>query len=160
MRSASPTPLGAVMLRTCCASQGLAPPDFGRRGFAGVGCARPTARRVGAGELQRERGAPGVRAAARAPRPALSGSVCVVRNARGRRGPPTGDHARVLRRPRWLRTGGEPAYPIRVLRNVWYDTASSRARRYQTETPLTPEDVELVADPRADPDIALHARAA
>jgi len=67
-------------------------------------------------------------------------------------------YARVLRRPRWLRHGGELAYLMRVLRNVWHDTLTSRARRPEIPTEL--EEVEFAADPGSDPDLLLDARAA
>jgi len=67
-------------------------------------------------------------------------------------------YLRVLQRPRWLRRGGELAYLMRVLRNVWHDTLSSRARRQETRGGL--EEVEFAPDPRADPDLLLEARAA
>src|SRR3954471_13821468 len=65
-------------------------------------------------------------------------------------------YARVLRRPRILRRSGELAYLMGVLRNVWYDSASRR----RPETSTTIEDVEFVADHRADPHAILEARAA
>jgi RNA polymerase sigma-70 factor, ECF subfamily len=65
-------------------------------------------------------------------------------------------YARVLRRPRVLRRSGELAYLMGVLRNVWRDSTS--ARRAQTAASV--EDVEFVADRRADPDALLEARAA
>jgi len=67
-------------------------------------------------------------------------------------------YARVLRRPRFVRAGGERAYLMRVLRNVWYDTAGSPARRH--EAAAAPEEFEFMADVRADPEILLEARAA
>ena len=67
-------------------------------------------------------------------------------------------YARVLRRPRWLRPGGETAYLMRVLRNVWYDTLRSRARR--EEIPTDSEQVEFAVDARADPEVLLESRAA
>jgi RNA polymerase sigma-70 factor (ECF subfamily) len=67
-------------------------------------------------------------------------------------------YARVLRRPRWLRQGGELAYLMRVLRNVWHDTVSSRARHHETPTEL--EQVDFATDARSDPDMLLEARAA
>jgi RNA polymerase sigma-70 factor, ECF subfamily len=68
-------------------------------------------------------------------------------------------YARVLRRPRWLRqSGGELAYLIRVLRNVWYDTLRSRATRQ--EIPMELEHAEFATDSRADPDVLLDARGA
>jgi RNA polymerase sigma-70 factor, ECF subfamily len=68
-------------------------------------------------------------------------------------------YARVLRRPRRLRqSGGELAYLIRVLRNVWYDTLKSRATRQ--EIPMELEHAEFATDSRADPDVLLDARGA
>jgi RNA polymerase sigma-70 factor (ECF subfamily) len=67
-------------------------------------------------------------------------------------------YARVLRRPRFVRAGGERAYLLRVLRNVWYDTASTLARRH--EAAAAPEMFEFVADVRGDPEILSEARAA
>jgi len=67
-------------------------------------------------------------------------------------------YAQVLRRPRWLRHGGELPYLMRVLRNVWYGMLTARARRPEVPTEL--EQVELAADPGADPDLLLDARAA
>jgi RNA polymerase sigma-70 factor (ECF subfamily) len=67
-------------------------------------------------------------------------------------------YARVLRRPRWLRRGGELAYLLRVLRNTWHDTVTSPARRRVQATPV--EELEFVVDPRADLDELLDARAA
>jgi RNA polymerase sigma-70 factor, ECF subfamily len=68
-------------------------------------------------------------------------------------------YARVLRRPRRLRQGGgELAYLVRVLRNVWHDTVRSRATR--PELPLELEHAEFTADSRADPDVLLEAREA
>jgi len=67
-------------------------------------------------------------------------------------------YARVLRRPRFVRAGGERAYLMRVLRNVWYDTAGSPARRH--EAAAGPEVFAFVADVRGDPEVLLEARAA
>jgi RNA polymerase sigma-70 factor (ECF subfamily) len=67
-------------------------------------------------------------------------------------------YARVLRRPRWLRQGGELAYLMRVLRNVWHDSLNARARRFEIPTEL--EEIEFAADPGADPDLLLETRAA
>ncbi len=67
-------------------------------------------------------------------------------------------YARVLRRPRRLRRGGELAYLLRVLRNTWYDTVTSPARRRVQAMPV--EELEFVVDPRADLDELLDARAA
>src|SRR3954468_12878289 len=69
-------------------------------------------------------------------------------------------YARVLRRPRWLRQGGELAYLMHVLRNVWYDVANARrdapVARFDDEL----EHTDFAADHRPDPDLALEARAA
>jgi RNA polymerase sigma-70 factor (ECF subfamily) len=68
-------------------------------------------------------------------------------------------YARVLRRPRCLyQSGGELAYLLRVLRNVWYDTLRSRAAH--PEIRMEFEHVEFVADSRADADTLLDARGA
>src|SRR3954464_2114458 len=65
-------------------------------------------------------------------------------------------YARVLRRPRLLRRSGELAYLMGVLRNVWYDSVNAR----HPQTAATLEDVEFVADQRADPHAILEVRAA
>ena len=67
-------------------------------------------------------------------------------------------YACVLRRPRWLRHGSERAYLMQVLRNVWYDTANSGARR--REIPVEPEELDFAADARADPDLLVETHAA
>ena len=67
-------------------------------------------------------------------------------------------YARVLRRPRWLRSGRERAYLMRVLRNVWYDTRNSAARR--REIPMELDELDFAADARADPDVLVETRAA
>ena len=69
-------------------------------------------------------------------------------------------YARVLRQPRWLRQGGELAYLMRVLRNVWYDAARTRRDAPSAGFEDGFEQAEFVADARADPDVLLEARAA
>src|SRR3954447_23969489 len=66
-------------------------------------------------------------------------------------------YARVLRRPRLLR-GSELAYLLGVLRNVWYDSVTSSARCPLSATPV--DELDFVADRRADPEVLLEARAA
>ncbi len=56
--------------------------------------------------------------------------------------------ARVLSRPRFVRRGGERAYLMRVLRNIWIDFARARAARVE---PIGGEAVEWVADDGSDP---------
>jgi RNA polymerase sigma-70 factor (ECF subfamily) len=66
-------------------------------------------------------------------------------------------YARVLRRPRFLRRDGDLPYLLRVLRNVWITQGRTQARR---ATLGDPEELDLVADPRGEPQItALEARA-
>jgi DNA-directed RNA polymerase specialized sigma24 family protein len=67
-------------------------------------------------------------------------------------------YARVSRRPRWVRYGSERAYPMRVLRNVSYDTLNSGTRR--REVPAELEEVEFAADARAHPELFVATRAA
>jgi RNA polymerase sigma-70 factor (ECF subfamily) len=67
-------------------------------------------------------------------------------------------YARVLRRPRLLRREDDAAYLMRALRNTWINwRSSSHSRR---SVPTEPEQMEFVADPSADPQRALEARAA
>src|SRR4051794_14402535 len=66
-------------------------------------------------------------------------------------------YARVLRRPRRLRSS-ELAYLLGVLRNVWYDSVKSRVRCPLDATPV--DELDFVADRRADPEVLLEARAA
>jgi RNA polymerase sigma-70 factor, ECF subfamily len=58
-------------------------------------------------------------------------------------------YARVLRRPRLLRRDGDIAYLLRALRNTWIAMRSAQASRARTVE--LREDVEWIADPRADP---------
>ena len=68
-------------------------------------------------------------------------------------------YARVLCRPRRLHHhGADLAYLRRVLRNIWFDTLSRRARH--PELPLELEHAEYTADRRADPAVLLDARGA
>jgi RNA polymerase sigma-70 factor (ECF subfamily) len=67
-------------------------------------------------------------------------------------------YARVLRRPRMVRSGGELAYLLRALHNVWCDALAAAKRRPLAAT--SSEELEFVADPRADPGGGLQARAA
>src|SRR4051794_38213323 len=62
-------------------------------------------------------------------------------------------YARVLRRPRWLRQGGELAYLMRALRNVWHDLATTRRNTPPAnfEDPL--EQIEFAPDARGDADL-------
>jgi RNA polymerase sigma-70 factor (ECF subfamily) len=55
--------------------------------------------------------------------------------------------ARVLRKPRFLRSEDDTGYLLRVLRNTFVSQRRSAARRPQT-APL-PDDSELLEDPRA-----------
>jgi RNA polymerase sigma-70 factor, ECF subfamily len=58
-------------------------------------------------------------------------------------------YARVLRKPRLLRHEDDAAYLLRALRNTWIGWRSSaHARR---SVPLSPDRLEFVADPGADP---------
>jgi RNA polymerase sigma-70 factor (ECF subfamily) len=68
-------------------------------------------------------------------------------------------YARVLRRPRFVRQDGDLAYLLRALRNTWISLArSSGAAR---AVPASPETLEFVTDPHADPAASgLDARAA
>ena len=66
-------------------------------------------------------------------------------------------YARVLRRPRLLRRT-ELAYLVRVLRNVWYDTLTARARHHVHGACV--DELDFIADPRTDPELLLEARAA
>jgi RNA polymerase sigma-70 factor (ECF subfamily) len=65
-------------------------------------------------------------------------------------------YARVLRRPRFVRSDGDLAYLLRALRNTWVSLGRS-----SQATPMDPEKIEFVADPGADPAIGdLDAQAA
>jgi RNA polymerase sigma-70 factor (ECF subfamily) len=55
--------------------------------------------------------------------------------------------ARVLRKPRILRSDDDLGYLLRVLRNTFFSTRRTAARRPQTTA--LPDDMDLVADPRA-----------
>lgn len=66
-------------------------------------------------------------------------------------------YARVMSRPRWLRTG-ELRYLMRALRNAWVDMVRSRAAH--PSVPCAPEDLEFVAARGADPELAVQARVA
>ncbi|MGZ4173499.1 MAG: RNA polymerase sigma factor [Solirubrobacteraceae bacterium] len=55
--------------------------------------------------------------------------------------------AKVLRKPRMLRSEDDLGYLLRVLRNTFFSQRRMAARRPRT-TPL-PEDLDLVADPTA-----------
>jgi RNA polymerase sigma-70 factor (ECF subfamily) len=56
-------------------------------------------------------------------------------------------YARVLRKPRFLRSEDDAGYLLRVLRNTFFSQRRSAARRPQT-TPL-PDTLDLLEDPRA-----------
>jgi RNA polymerase sigma-70 factor, ECF subfamily len=65
-------------------------------------------------------------------------------------------YARVLARPRWLRKEDDLGYLLRALRNTFYNQKRAERRRPRSE-PL-PEQLDLVADPRArEPQAALEA---
>jgi RNA polymerase sigma-70 factor, ECF subfamily len=55
--------------------------------------------------------------------------------------------ARVLRKPRLLRSEDDLGYLLRVLRNTFFSQRRTAARRPQT-TPL-PDDLDMMEDPRA-----------
>ena len=55
--------------------------------------------------------------------------------------------ARVLRKPRFLRSEDDTGYLLRVLRNTFFSQRRSAARRPQT-APL-PDALDLLEDPRA-----------
>jgi RNA polymerase sigma-70 factor (ECF subfamily) len=66
--------------------------------------------------------------------------------------------ARVLSRPRRIRSGGERAYLMRVLRNTWIDFQRARAAR---PDPVGGEAIEWVLDGESDPGgLALDVRLA
>ena len=65
---------------------------------------------------------------------------------------------RVLRRPRFIQRGRDLACLMRVLRHVWGAQLETRGRR-RTE-PRAHEDLEWIADRRADPGLATDARLA
>jgi RNA polymerase sigma-70 factor, ECF subfamily len=65
-------------------------------------------------------------------------------------------YARVLARPRWLRKEDDLGYLLRALRNTFFNQKRAERRRPRSE-PL-PEQLDLVADPRArEPQAALEA---
>jgi RNA polymerase sigma-70 factor, ECF subfamily len=65
---------------------------------------------------------------------------------------------RVLRRPRFVERDRDIAYLLRVLRHAWGAQAQSTTRR--RTAPAPPEDLEWIADERADPELAMDARLA
>src|SRR6476620_7139200 len=66
-------------------------------------------------------------------------------------------YARVLSRPRLLRNEDDLGYRLRALRNTFLNERRTRSRRLHTD-PL-PDQMDLVADPRAaQPEAALEAR--
>jgi RNA polymerase sigma-70 factor (ECF subfamily) len=67
-------------------------------------------------------------------------------------------YARVMSRPRLLRREGDLAYLLRALRNTWIDVMRSRAARPVVAGDVT--ELEFVAAPGADPELALRARTA
>jgi RNA polymerase sigma-70 factor (ECF subfamily) len=65
-------------------------------------------------------------------------------------------YARVLARPRWLRKEDDLGYLLRALRNTFFNQKRAERRRLRSD-PL-PEQLDLVADPRArEPQAALEA---
>jgi RNA polymerase sigma-70 factor, ECF subfamily len=65
-------------------------------------------------------------------------------------------YARVLARPRWLRKEDDLGYLLRALRNTFFNQKRAKRRRLRSD-PL-PEQLDLVADPRArEPQAALEA---
>jgi len=66
-------------------------------------------------------------------------------------------YARVLRRPRFLRNEDDLGYLLRTLRNTFLNQKRAERRRLRPEA--LPEQLDLVADPRAlQPEAALAAR--
>jgi RNA polymerase sigma-70 factor (ECF subfamily) len=66
-------------------------------------------------------------------------------------------YARVLAKPRFLRSENDLGYLLRALRNTFLDQKRTESRRLRP-APL-PEQLDLVADPHApDPEAALEAR--
>jgi RNA polymerase sigma-70 factor (ECF subfamily) len=65
-------------------------------------------------------------------------------------------YARVLRRPRFVRRNHDLAYLLRVLRHTWSAQASTAARR--STSPVPPEDLDWLADPRFGPEQAFDAK--
>jgi RNA polymerase sigma-70 factor, ECF subfamily len=65
-------------------------------------------------------------------------------------------YARLLARPRWLRKEDDLGYLLRALRNTFFNQKRAERRRLRSD-PL-PEQLDLVADPRArEPQAALEA---
>jgi RNA polymerase sigma-70 factor, ECF subfamily len=65
-------------------------------------------------------------------------------------------YARVLARPRWLRKEDDLGYLLRALRNTFFN--QKRAERHRVRSDPLPEQLDLVADPRArEPQAALEA---
>ena len=65
---------------------------------------------------------------------------------------------RVLRRPRFVQRDRDLAYLHRVLRHAYGAHAGTAARR--RTAPAPPEDLEWIADWRAEPEVAMDARIA
>ena len=65
---------------------------------------------------------------------------------------------RVLRRPRFVQRDRDLAYLHRVLRHAYGAHAGTAARR--RTAPAPPEDLEWIADGRAEPEVAMDARIA
>ena len=65
---------------------------------------------------------------------------------------------RVLRRPRFVQRDRDMAYLLRVLRHTCGSHARAAERRRTAPSP--PEDLEWLADARAEPDLAMDARLA
>ena len=65
---------------------------------------------------------------------------------------------RVLRRPRFVQRDRDLAYLLRVLRHTCGSHA--RAAGQRRTAPAPPEDLECIADERAEPELATDARAA
>jgi RNA polymerase sigma-70 factor, ECF subfamily len=57
--------------------------------------------------------------------------------------------SRVLRKPRMLHSGDDLGYLLRVLRNTFFSSRRTAARRPQTTA--LPDDLDLIADPLATP---------
>jgi RNA polymerase sigma-70 factor, ECF subfamily len=65
---------------------------------------------------------------------------------------------RVLRRPRFVQRDRDVAYLLRVLRHTCASQARVAERR--RTAPAPPEDLDWIADDRAEPDVAMDARMA
>jgi RNA polymerase sigma-70 factor, ECF subfamily len=65
---------------------------------------------------------------------------------------------RVLRRPRFVQRDRDAAYLLRVLRHTVGAHAGTAARR--RTAPAAPEELELITDERAGPELAMDARLA